>query len=218
MCNNMETTRTYNGIALLDKILEFVAMTPNENEWNYKSLSNNKPRQIRLQQINSLLKAFSLIENKNIFEKTTNYFNPDIRLEIKSILNGDFIRNRDIEEFNELIDFAKQFLQKNNYSSDSPIRLHELSFIYPKMIDYKIKLREVIDFNSGWIETSGTFVIFHISLTDSISANLKSKYDDLDQVIEFFINPQKMTFTVNELIEKYNFPTDDLHQIDMDNY
>ncbi|MFZ4798678.1 MAG: hypothetical protein ACOYMA_14360 [Bacteroidia bacterium] len=214
----METEKTYNGVALLDKILEFIALTPNEKEWNYKSLSNNKPRQIRLQQINSLLKAFSLLENKNIFEKTSNYFNLDLRLEIKSIINGDFIKNRDLEEFNELTDFAKHYLQKNNHNSVRPIRFHELSFIYPKMIGYKIKLREIIGFNSGWLEASSTFSIFHIILTNSISSNLNNKYNDLDYVLELFINPRKLNFTEKELIEKFNFPTEDLHQIDMDNY
>jgi hypothetical protein len=215
---NMETTKRYNGIDLLDKILEFVAMTPDENEWNYKSLSTNKPRKIRLQQVHSLLKAFSLIRNKNLFEKTTNYFNPDLKVEIKSIINGDFIKNRELEEFKELTDFAKQFLQKNNFSGERPISFHELGFIYPKMIDYKIKLREIIDFNSGWLEASSTFSIFHIMLTNSISSNLKDKFNDLDHTLELFINPKKLLFTEQELIEQFNFPTEDLNQIDMDNY
>lgn len=214
----METSKTYTGIDLLDKIFEFIAMTPNEKEWNYKSLSNNKPRQIRLQQINSLLKAFSLTNDKNFFEKTTNYFNPGLKSEIKSILNGDFIKNRKIEEFREVINFANQFLQDNNHSNDRPIRLHELSFIYPKMIDYKIKLREIMGFNSGWLEASSTFSIFHILLTNSISANLKNKYENLDHVLELLINPKRQTFTEKELIDRFGYPTEDLHQIDMDNY
>lgn len=213
----METAKTYNGIALLDNILEFVALTPSEMNWNYKSLNSNKPRLIRLQRIDSLLKAFSLIENKNLFEKTANYFNPDLKVEIKSVINGDFIKKRELEEFNELIEFAKQFLQKNNYSNDRPIRIHELSFIYPKMVDYKIKLREIIGFNSGWLEASSTFSIFHIMLTNSISSNLKDRYNELDHTLELFINPKKIIFTEIELIEKFNFPTEDLHQIDMDN-
>lgn len=214
----METPQTYSGIDLLEKILEFIAMTPNEGEWNYKSLNNNKPRQIRLQQINSLLKAFSLTNEKNFFEKTTNYFNPDLKSEIKSILNGDFIKNNEIEDFREVVTFANQFLQDNNHSYDRPVRLHELSFIYPKMIDYKIKIREIIGFNSGWLEASSTFSIFHILLTDSISANLNNKYENLDHVLELFINPRGQTFTKKELIEKFGYPTEDLHQIDMDYY
>lgn len=214
----MKTSKIYNGLDLLDKILEFVAMTPNESEWNYKSLSSNQPRQIRLKQINSLLKAFSLTSDKNIFERSTNYFNPDLRAEIKSILNGDFIKNKNVEDFSELISFAKVFLEENHISFDRPIRLHELSFIYPKMIDFKIKLLEIIGFNSGWLEASSTFSIFHILLTNSIISNLNNKFNDLDRVLEMFINPARLTFSENELIKKFDFPTEDLHQIDIDNY
>ena len=209
---------TYNGIYLLDKILEFVELTPNEKEWNYKSLRNNKPRQIRLQQIYSLLNAFSLIEHKNLFEKHTKSFNPDLRIEIKSILNGSFIKNRQQEEFNELIDFTKQYLQKNNHKTDRPTCLFELSLIYPKMIDYKIKLREIIDFNSGSLLANSIFLIFHITLTNSISSNLNNKYNDLDHFLELLINPRKLKFTEKELIEKFNFPTENLDQIDMENF
>ena len=86
------------------------------------------------------------------------------------------------------------------------------------MINYKIKLREIIDFNSGWLEVSSAFSIFHIKLTNSIGSNLINKYDDLDRVIDLFINPEKLHFTEQELIEKFNFPPEDLSQIDMDNY
>jgi hypothetical protein len=216
----MKQIKVYRGVDLLEKILEFIAMTPNEKQWNFKSLNDNKPRQIRLLQINSLLKAFSIIEGeKNILEKTQNYSNLDLTSEINSILNGDFIKNKEIEDFNELIDFAIQFRKQDSKQERIiPIRIGELSFIYPKMIRYKIKLREIIDFNSGWLETSGTFTMFHIHLTNSISSNLINKYDDLDKTIELFLNPSNRIFTEMELIEKFNFPTENLDQIDMDNY
>lgn len=153
-----------------------------------------------------------------MLKKTSNYFNPDLRSEIKSVLNGYYIKDKKIEDFNELIDFTKRFMQKNGYSGYKEIRLHELMFIYPKMIDYKIKLREIIGFNSGWLEASSTFSIFHILLTDSISSNLINKHSELDYVLELFINPRKQFFTEEELIEKYDFPIEDLYQIDMDNY
>jgi hypothetical protein len=54
-------------------------------------------------------------------------------------------------------------------------------------------------------------------LTNSISSNLKDKYNDLDRTLELFINPKELLFTEKELVEKFNFPTEDLHQIDMDN-
>ena len=212
----MTQIKAYKGIDLIEKILEFIEMTPNENEWNSKSLSDNKPRLIRFQQINSLLNAFSLQSNNKT--KLRSFLFPNHKNEITTILNGDFIKEKKLEEFNELLDFAEIFLKKQNFTIKSPISHSELSFIYPKLIDYKIKLREIINFNSGWLESSTTFTIFHIFLTNSISSNLKNKYDDLDNTIELFINPRHLIFTEQELIEKYNFPTDNLDEIDFENY
>ena len=212
----MTQIKAYKGIDLIEKILEFIEMTPNENEWNSKSLRDNKPRLIRFQQINSLLNAFSLQSNNKT--KLRSFLFPNHKNEITTILNGDFIKEKKLEEFNELLDFAEIFLKKQNFTIKSPISHSELSFIYPKLIDYKIKLREIINFNSGWLESSTTFTIFHIFLTNSISSNLKNKYDDLDNTIELFINPRHLIFTEQELIEKYNFPTDNLDEIDFENY
>lgn len=53
-------TKTYSAIDLLDKVLEFIEMTPNSNEWNLQSLKSNLPRQIRFRQIEALLNAFLL--------------------------------------------------------------------------------------------------------------------------------------------------------------
>ncbi|GGH82741.1 hypothetical protein HNQ91_005883 [Filimonas zeae] len=214
----METIEIFKGITVIDKILEFVALTPDEKHWNYKALGDNMPRLIRLKQINSLLHAFSLTANRNILGKATNYLNPDLRADINPILGGDFITNRSLDTYHELADFVKCFLQERNSGMDRDIRVMELRFIYPKMINYKIKLREIIGFNSGWMEASMPFALFHILLTDSISANLKDKYGDLDHVLELIINPAGLAFTEKELIEKFNYPKDDLHQLDLENY
>jgi hypothetical protein len=55
-------------------------------------------------------------------------------------------------------------------------------------------------------------------LTNSISSNLENTFEELDQTLELFINPKKLQFTEQELIDKYNFPKEDLHQIDLDNW
>jgi hypothetical protein len=68
----MKHDKTYKGIDLLEKILEFKEMTPNENDWNYKSLDYNEPRLIRLQQIHALLKAFGLMDTQKTIEFNKN--------------------------------------------------------------------------------------------------------------------------------------------------
>lgn len=214
----MDNIKIYKGIDLLDKILEFVAMTPNQNQWNYGAQNDDKSRLIRLKQIHSLLKAFSFIEKATLFQKISNFLNGDFSKELNSVLKGDFIEKRTIEEYEEATKFAQTYLQNKNYKYDRPIRLMELQFIYPKMVDFKIKLRELLEFNSDWLEASSAFTIFHIRLTNEISSKLDNNFDELDQILELLINPKKLQFTEQELIDKYNFPKEDLHDIDMNNW
>lgn len=217
----MEQNRTFKAIDLLDMILDFIEMTPDEREWNLRSLDNNKSRYIRLQRIQSLLKAFNLLDsNRNIIAKTKNWFNGDSREQINSVLSGEFMEKREINDYRELLDFAQRFMLERGYPIDlfMPVNhVNSLEFIYPKMVQYKQKLRELIRFNFGWLEASGLFSNFHIILTNSISSNLVDKYDDLDSVLEMFLNPYKLTFREDELVSKYDYPTDDLRAIDIEN-
>ncbi|MGZ3834290.1 MAG: hypothetical protein ACXVB0_12255, partial [Mucilaginibacter sp.] len=80
----------------------------------------------------------------------------------------------------------------------------------------KRQIRNLLTFNSGWLEASSTTSLFSIFLTNSISNNLIGKYDELDKALELFINPKSLIFTEEELIAKFNFPTEDLSSIDAD--
>ncbi len=217
----MSEEKTYNGVDLINKILEFIAMTPNDFEWNYKSLSSNESRLIRLKQIDSLFNALELNKSdQNLIDKTLPSFNKSLKQEINSVLSGDFINTDDVIATREVYEFMKKYLLEkyNDLGEVREIRSFELKFIYPKLLNYKTKLRELLTFNSGWLEASATSAFFHITLTNSISSNLENKYDDLDKILDLIINPKNLKFTEKELIEKYNYPTADLGQIDRDNY
>jgi len=213
------STNTYSGINLLDKIFEFTEMTPNSVEWNLKSLQANPPRQIRLQQIESLLTAFCTINaNENLLSKAKSMFFGNHKITITAFLSGDFIKTRSIDEYSELIQFVKDFVKTKvgDAGRKREIRIEELVFIFPILIDFKKQIRSMLTFNSGWLEASSDISLFSIYLTNSIAENLTGKYNELDYVIERFINPQGLIFTEEEMIDKYNFPKEDLNEVDMD--
>ncbi|MEO6850293.1 MAG: hypothetical protein ABI203_06510, partial [Mucilaginibacter sp.] len=58
--------------------------------------------------------------------------------------------------------------------------------------------------------------LFSIQLTNSISNNLIGRYNELDTVIGLFIDPKSLTFTEEELITRFSFPTENLNAIDAD--
>ena len=213
------STNTYSGINLLDKILEFTEMSPNSAEWNLKSLKANPPRQIRLRQIESLLAAFCAINtNENLLSKAKSIFFDNQKITITSFLHGDFIKTRSIDEYSEIIQFIKDFVKTRLGDADRKreIRIEELAFIFPVLIDFKKQIRSMLTFNSGWLEASSDVSLFSIYLTNSIAEKLVGKYGELDYVIERFINSKGLIFTEEEMIDKYNFPKEDLNEIDSD--
>jgi hypothetical protein len=211
--------KTYSAIDLLDKVFEFTEMTPNSSEWNIKSLRSNPPRQIRLRQIESLLTAFGIITiSQGLLGKAKSIFSITQTIPIKEFLRGDFIWNRSIAEYSGVIQHIKGFVKNKDgdYNRERDINLAELAFIFPTLINFKRKIRDILTFNSGWLEASSEVSLFSIYLSNSIAENLVGKYEELDNVIEQFINPKGLTFAEQELVDKFNFPTEDLSGIDID--
>lgn len=217
----MTQTKTYKGLNLLEKIFEFTAMTPDANQWNVSSLKANPPRQIRLRQIQSLINAFFGQEAKaNLIDKTLALFQGDKKsLTISSVLSGDFIKNRSVEDYSELINLMQEIVRQKEgeLQEDRPMHIMRLVIPYQSLVRYKRQLVELFAFNSGWLEASSYTSRFSIYLTDEITRNLEGKYSVLDRVLELFINPKGLIFSEEELVAKYKFPTENLLEIDMDN-
>ena len=217
----MTENKTYKGLDLLEKIFEFTAMTPDANQWNVSSLKSNPPRQIRLRQIQSLINAFFEQETKaNLIDKTIALFQGDKNsLTISSILSGDFIKNRSVEDYTELIDLMKDIVtqKEGDIREERPMHVMRLVMPYQSLVRYKRQLVELLTFNSGWLEASSYTSRFSIYLTDEITRNLERKYSVLDKALELYINPKGLAFSEEELIAKYKFPTENLREIDMDN-
>ena len=215
----MTNKNEYTAIDLLDKVLEFIAMTPDKSQWSVTALKSNPPRQIRLKQIESLLNAFFTIDSKtSLIDNVKSFLSAKPKPSIQSFLSGEFIRQRETSDYAQTIKFIKDFVKTSNSNLDETkeIRIEELVFIFPKLVDYKRQLRSILTFNSGWLEASSTASQFSIHLTNSISKNLVDKYDNLDKSLELFINPQGLTFTEDELISRFNYPTENLNDIDFD--
>jgi len=194
-------------------------MTPNSIEWNLKSLKANPPRQIRLRRIESLLTAFCSIDiNESLLSKAKSIFFDHHKITIASFLQGDFIKARSIDEYSEVIKFIKDFVKTKVGDVDRKreIRIEELVFIFPFLINFKKQIRSLLTFNSGWLEAGSDVALFSIYLTDSISEKLAGNYSELDYFIELFINPKRLIFTKEEMIDKYNFPKEDLNDVDSD--
>lgn len=207
----IKIVKTYSAIDLLDKILEFAEKTPNPHEWNFEALTSNPPRYIRLQQIDSLIKALFGNEKKQNLTET-------LQLTMQSILSGDIIKARSLKDYETTIRFIWEYVE--NYSGstikEGNVNLDELVFVFRDLLEFKKLLRKMMTFDSNWIEASTIPLRFSNYLTKSISENQAGKYDDLDKILGLFIDPEGLSFTEEELIAHYHYPTENLIDVDID--
>lgn len=215
----MKEPKIYRGVDLLDIILELEVLTPNPSSWTLSAQKDNPPRLIRLKQIQSLISAFFPTSIGNGFiDKAKQLLSGDKSEIIQTVISGDFLLKQNITEFTELIKFMRAIVNKkeNCVKEEREISIGELIMSYQELIKYKKQINKLLTFNSGWIETISTPIRFSIYLTGSISNELKDKYSELDKALDLFVNPKNLSFTENELIDKYNFPKDDLYDIDLE--
>lgn len=206
-------TKNYTAIDLLEKVFEFVAMTPDENDWDIKKLTSNRPRQVRLQQIESLLIAFKLLEQE---AKGMFYNKPSVGKAIRSLMYGDFIEDFKDDQITTIDAYVNQHIDDSFF--DRNLSSSELRFIYQYLISYRKQVNILQRFNSGWMEAGGKIAFYAIGLTNDVTKNLEGKTETLDALIALIINPNKYTFTEQELIEKYTYPAVDLLDIDLDEW
>ena len=215
----MEQTKTYTGIDLLNKIFEFIEVTPDPGKWNLKSLKDNPPRYIRLQQIEALLSAFfEKKEPTGFLEKTKTFFTGSFKATIETILSGEFIKERTTENYAELIAFMKNTIEEKEPTKDTTIDINVAKLVTPfkQLAKYKRQAMYLLTLNSGWLEAGSFTSRFSIYLTNSVSSTLADKFATLDKALELFINPQHLSFTEEELKAKFGFPLNKPTDIDMD--
>lgn len=197
------------GINLVEKIIEFVEITPDNLEWNFESLKDFPSILLRLKQIESLLIAFKL---RNVQKFS-------IEEDIKNILNGQFYENIDLSE--KTISFIHNFLKNKNVDEEylTSVSNSQINFIFPKILNYKILTYKILNFNSGWLECSPRFNLayFNILMVDEINENIKNKFQLLDEIIELIINPNNIELTEEILADNFNYISEEeLRKNDLD--
>jgi hypothetical protein len=201
----MKNSYKYTAGNLLDTVIEFTQMTPDPEDWSFKRQKYNDPRFVRLQQIHSSLCAFI----------------PEIRVKderecIEIINSGEFIFYRNTDDYRKLINKMDKTISKSDFKSDirQGISLHELQFIYGNLLSYYIKLYKLINHNSGIMEI-GYPLCYPYIVTKTISDSMISKAKKIKAVLTLFIDPFNQKFTMEELINRFLFPEEDLFDIDL---
>jgi hypothetical protein len=195
------------GITLLNKILEFRSNTSDETKWTLSDLQEDRIKLVRFKQIQCLIELFV----PEVYQPN------DLALPIEKLLNGDFIRMRQEKLYKKLflkmdkvITSASDFFKKYK-----EWEVTELAFNYRELVEYKIKLNMVLNFNSGILEMSYPYS-FSVIISEDISKSIK--YNKMDDFLSSVIDPKKRIFYRDQLIKDHNYPREDVYDMELDNF
>ena len=195
------------GITLLNKILEFKSNISDTTKWTLIDLQEDEIKLVRFKQIQCLTKLFV----------PEVYIPNDLTTSIDNILNGDFIKIREERIYKNLflrmdkvITKSFDFLEKYK-----EWEVHDLCFNYQNLVEYKIKLDLLLNFNAGIMEMSYPYCYSAIISSD-ISKNIK--YDKLDNFLSAVIDPDNRIFSRDQLIKDYNYPKEDVYDMELENF
>jgi hypothetical protein len=195
------------GITLLNKILEFKSNISDTKKWTLPDLQGDETNLVRFNQIQCLTKLF-----------VPDVYTPnDLTTSIDSILNGDFINIREERIYKNLFLRMDKVITKSLDFLDKykEWELHDLCFNYRDLVEYKIKLNMLLNFNVGIMEISYPYCYSSI-ISGDISENIK--YNKLDKFLSTVIDPDNRIFSRDQLIKDYNYPKEDVYDMELENF
>ncbi len=200
-----------NANDLVNKIIEFQALTPDRKQWSELKLKNNPPRLYLFQQIKALLKI--LYKNQN--------------LTIEQFMNGDFIQESGSDKFEQLnkniiesygdkgSEHSKRAIEDfNRFKSNSDIKK-----IFAFHFKFILELENLTNFNTGLIGSGRLTNHYAYSKIREVTNSIdQEKIQNIRNEINYIIDKDQQTFTMLELVENYGYPDLNLDEVNLDWY
>jgi hypothetical protein len=192
---------------LIHTILELKDMVGDElSQWRPQNFEDNPPRLLRLQ----IVDALSNLVLSDVHP------NSSIETRVDSILKGDFIRHRKLEDYSSVFEEmdgltakSKEFghLRKHEIEKKS-----ELRFNYKRLLKFKTLAMPLLNFHSGTM--AGPYSYFSVViLTQDIIRQLNLR--KIDELICKIIDPWNRSFSREQLTEM-GYPSESLCVVDDD--
>ena len=158
--------------------------------WTEDELNGNPPRVVRHQQIMALIRALG------------------VGGDLPSFLKGEFLKDRPIESFEEVISLGRSYL--------SDIKdIDAFGEVFKRLMDYRMNAEALLQCNDGCLMTSEPYSIT-IRLTRRVNNDLKESLRPMDQVLSLLVDPIQRCLPREVLIREYGFPDVNLNDLDSD--
>lgn len=197
--------KKYNiGTLFLQRFLELQQLERDVAKWSIESLSNNPPRYIRYQILQSLSNALGM----NITSFT-------------DVIHGEFITKSYMEYWDRYFDLVKDlsdvdpkdFVQHGRpFDSRS---FSALKFNFTMLFNYRMLQYKMMHCMDGVLAASD-YYITPLEILKKFNNRSDKEAELLDQLLVFLLNPKEIMLSKAELEFKWGFPEDDLRAVDLD--
>ena len=212
----MSAPKLYTAVDLIEKVVEFTNMTPDQRLWKEGLLKESPPRLVRLRQINALTKALFTKSPDSFLGKAKNFFTISRIPTIKTLLSDSFIKGRNVRAYEGFMAWLKTTVQEKEgkLGETGELDHKHLIAVYQRLLRYKKQLMHLLHFNDAQPVAGPVGLRYTVYVTDAVSAALEGKYAVLDKALALLIDPCKLSFSEEELQTDYNYPIEDLQEVD----
>jgi len=187
--------KTYIAKDVLDLYLEFEGMQYDQDTWAEGNLQDNPPRFYRLKALGSLFRAFGLGD-------------------IREFAEGTFVLKRKIEDYSTLIKQMKSELKSvTKFRKGEEITLHEIAFLFRRLMDYRRRWDRVINFSSGLLECSAKYRYAFYKI-NQVNSEIQDEILPVNDILCFITSPVEKAISKEELVKHFDYPDVDLSDID----
>jgi hypothetical protein len=212
----MGSQRLYTAVDLLEKVIEFEDLTPNPALWKEGLLKDNPPRLLRLRQINALSKALFNHRPAHFLEKAKSIFLLSRIPTVKTLLSGAFVKERNPADYEDVITWMKEVVREKEgeLGETGQLKPVHLIEVYQRLLRYKKQAMALEQFNSRNQVKKAVGLRFSVYLTNNVSYQIKESCGPLDKALGLLLDPFHLSFTADELQQTYNYPKEDVKEID----
>jgi hypothetical protein len=179
--------------SLLVGFLELRGFSPKLADWTEERLSVNPPRLIRLRRLIAMFRAFGLPWDPESFTK------------------GEFIDPKHPRYKTLMAKLVDEMPERARERASD----YQLPEFFAILLDYRIRVDDVLSFSSGVLEASGLFS-HALRKMQELNRVIRDNVAGIDDTLAALINPEGLSFSVGQLTRDYGYPDVDLFEIDLD--
>lgn len=200
------TSSPITALTLLETAADVQQMLPRAGEIPFIELQRNTSYTVRVAQLKVLIPLFipEIAEIQHIEDQ------------LEAIDSGNFILRRDISVYSKLIEDMDAILEKSvpRFPKMQPWSILDIRNNFNYLKDYKEAVDKVLYYNAGILES---YYQFHHAILQVENSNRNIAITEINNFLSLCIDPSGCSFSKQYLIDNFNYPQEDIRDVDLEN-